>query len=114
MNPRSFYESIIAAGAITIGFCGTFLSFRIQREANYYRQPALSFEHGKARDVLIGLSHFTNAFLLLILATLSSMVFGFPLPLLALIGTACALANPGIIAGWLIATLILNRLVLLG
>jgi len=89
------------------GFCGTFLSFRIQREASYFRQPAISFEQGKARDVYVGLTHFTSSFLLLILASLCSTVFGFLFPLLALLGDACALAKPRVIAGGLIATLVL-------
>jgi hypothetical protein len=106
-QPVEFYRSVIAAGAIMTGFCGTFLSFRIQREANYFRQPAISFDEGKARDIYIGLTHFTSSFLLLILASLCSMVFGFLFPLLALIGAACTLVTPNVIAGGLIATLVL-------
>ena len=55
----------------------------------------------------IGLTHFTSSVLLLILASLCSMVFGFLFPLLALIGAACALVTPPVIAGGLIATLVL-------
>jgi len=102
-----FFEAIIGAGAILSGFCGTFLSFRIQREANYYRQPALDFSTGKARDVYIGLTHFTSAFLLLILATICSMVFGFLIPLLALAGSAWASAQTKPVVGGLVAALIL-------
>lgn len=83
------------------------LSFGIQREANYYRQPALSYEQGQAKDILIGLTHFTSAFLLLILATLCSMLFGFLLPLLALAGWSWALARSWLAAGGLVAALIL-------
>lgn len=106
-QPIEFYRSVIGAGAILTGFCGTFLSFRIQREAGYFRQPATSFEEGKARDVYIGLTHFTSSFFLLILASLCSMFFGFLFPLLALLGDACALVTPRVIAGGLIATLVL-------
>jgi hypothetical protein len=52
-----FFESVLAAGAILSGFCGTFLSFRINRESNYYRQPALSYEEEKAKDIYIGRTH---------------------------------------------------------
>ena len=80
-DPHSFFATLLTAGAILSGFCGTFLAFRIQSEANYYRQPALSFERGEARDISIDLTHFTSAFLLLILATLCAVIFGFVLPL---------------------------------
>ena len=67
----------------------------------------VSYEEGKARDVFIGLTHFTSAFLLLILATLSSMIFGFLLPLLALFNRTGRLADPHVIAAGLAATLVL-------
>jgi len=102
-----FFDAIISAGAILSGFCGTFLSFRIQREANYYRQPALDFKTRKARDVYIGLTHFTSAFLLLILATIFSTFFGFLIPLLALAGSAWASAQTELVVGGLVAALIL-------
>ncbi|MBB5866481.1 hypothetical protein [Xanthomonas sp. 3058] len=85
-NLNEFFSASLAAGAILTGFCGTFLSFRIQREASYYRQPAVDFQTGEGRDVFIGLSHFTSSFLLLAVATLLAIVFGFALPLLALYG----------------------------
>jgi hypothetical protein len=103
----SFYESVIGAGAILSGFCGTFLSFRIQREANYYRQPAVSFEHREARDVFVGLTHFTSAFLLLILASLCSVIFGFLVPLFALAGLPCAQNRVGAVVAGLVAALVL-------
>lgn len=70
MDPMSLYSSLLSAGAILAGFCGTFLAFRIQREANYYRQPALDFATGEARDVPIGLTHFTSGLLLLGIASI--------------------------------------------
>ena len=68
---------MLTAGAILSGFCGTFLAFRIQREAAYYRQPAVDYHGNKGKDVYIGLTHFTSAFLLLALATVCSVTFGF-------------------------------------
>jgi len=41
-----FYEAALTAGAITSGFIGTFLAFRIQREAGYYRQVGAGFHDG--------------------------------------------------------------------
>ena len=84
---QTFFSASLSAGAILTGFCGTFLSFRIQREANYCRQPVVDFETEQAKDIFIGLSHFTSSFLLLIVASLLSVVFGFMLPLFALGGT---------------------------
>lgn len=101
-----FFSAIIAAGAILTGFSGTFLQFRIQREANYYRQPVLSYEERKAVDVFIGLSHFTSSFLLIIVAVLLEIVFGFTLPLLALAGYGCTVIEPKLVVSGLIAALI--------
>ncbi len=102
-----FYEAALIAGAILTGFNGTFLSFRIQREANYYRQPVATFkegsESGRGQDAYIGLSHFTSSFFLIIVGALCSAIFGVLLPLSALAhwdllphSPACVLA--GIIA----------------
>jgi hypothetical protein len=86
MPDEVFLPACLAAGAILTGFCGTFLSFRIQREANYYRQPVVDYHEGKGRDVYLGLSHFSSAFLLLIFGSLFAVIFGFILPLIALNG----------------------------
>ena len=107
LEPLRFFEAIINAGAILAGFCGTFLAFRIQREANYYRQPVLDYEKGKAKDILIGLTHFTSAFLLLILATVCAIVFGFLFPLLALAGLPWALTQVSLVVSGIVASLIL-------
>jgi hypothetical protein len=80
------FGDALAGGAILTGFCGTFLSFRIQREANYYRQVALNFVTREARDVPMGLSHFSAGFLILILASIANLFFGTALPLLGLSG----------------------------
>ena len=55
----------------------------------------------------MGLTHFTSAFLLLILATACSAIFGFALPLLALNGAAWAASRPGLVVGGMIAALVL-------
>jgi hypothetical protein len=87
-DSQTFYEAVLSAGAILTGFSGTFLQFRIQREANYYKQPVTSYvkgaTEGKAQDAYIGLTHFTDAFLLIIAATLMAVAFGFVFPLLGL------------------------------
>lgn len=106
IEPLRFFEAIINAGAILAGFCGTFLAFRIQREANYYRQPVLDYEKGKAKDIFIGLTHFTSAFLLLMLATVCAFFFGFIIPLLAIAGSSWALAQITLVVSGLIASLV--------
>jgi hypothetical protein len=99
----ALYAALLSAGAILTGFCGTFLSFRIQREASYYRQPAVDFATGKSRDVLIGLSHFTSSFLLLVVATLLAVCCGFILPLLALIGVT---QQPRVVVAGMVSSVI--------
>jgi hypothetical protein len=106
-NELGFFEAIINAGAILAGFCSTFLVFRIQREASYYRQPALSFEKEKAKDIHIGLTHFTSSFFLIILAAVSSMLFGFVFPLFGLRGIGGALISPPVVISGLIGSLVL-------
>lgn len=107
IDPQSFFTAALGAGAILSGFCGTFLSFRIQRESAYYRQPVLDYESGKAKDVLIGLSHFTSSFLLLILASTISIIFGVSLPLIAMAGADIVWEAPKVIVAGLIASVIL-------
>jgi hypothetical protein len=106
-SAEGFFAAVLSAGAILSGFCGTFLSFRIQREAGYYRQVALDFRSGMGKDVYVGLTHFTSAFLLLILATACSAIFGFALPLLALNGAAWVASRRGLVVGGMIAALVL-------
>ncbi len=106
-----FFAAVLTAGAILCGFCGTFLAFRIQREAAYYRQVFIYFDPAaneiKKKDVPVGWTHFTSAFLLLVLATTCSAFFGFVLPLLALNGTAWATPRRGLVVGGMLAALIL-------
>ena len=106
-NPDLFFSSALSAGAILSGFCGTFLTFRLQREASYYRQVALDFHRREARDVFVGLTHFTSALLLLVLATVCAATFGFIFPLLALDGSNWFAARSGYVVGGMIGSLIL-------
>ena len=107
VSPETFFGPALSAVAILSGFCATFLVFRIQREAAYYRQPVVDYREGKGKDVFIGLTHFTSAFLLLALATACSTVFGFVLPLLALSGSTWIAERPGLVVGGMIAALLL-------
>jgi hypothetical protein len=102
-----FFDTVISAGAILAGFCSTFLAFRIQREADYYRQPALSYEDLMARDIPIGLQHFTSSFLLIILAAVGALVFGFVIPLFALAGLSGGLISVPFVVAGLVGSLIL-------
>jgi hypothetical protein len=106
-----FYEASLTAGAIITGFIGTFLAFRIQREASYHRQPVLDFNpsesQGRARDVHIDLSHFTSSFLLILLAAFASLIFGVAWPLLALANWPPAMSGPAPIVGGLFGSLVL-------
>jgi hypothetical protein len=105
-----FYSAVLTAGSVLTGFCGTFLQFRIQREANYYRQPVVSYDlvsnEALGTDAYIGLSHFTFAFLLSILATLFALCFGFVFPLIALVKRA-DFVTPELIMWGLFGSLIL-------
>jgi hypothetical protein len=93
-----FFQSVLTAGAIISGFCGSFLVFRIQREAEYYRVPRKHWNQ----------QHFTPSLLLLSVATIGAFIFGVCLPLLAL-AKACAplCLRPLIAAGliWSVFTL---------
>lgn len=121
----NFFESVIAAGAILTGFCGTFLAFRIQREASYFRQPALDFSSRTAKDVYVGLTRFSVALGLLLAATVVALIFGFVIPLLAIAGAQCALISPWLdvcgllvavvlLLGYLLAELVHYRIIRLG
>lgn len=82
----TFFSAVISAGAIIAGFCASFLSFRIQREAAYFRQPVSSSSPDRGKDSYVGLTHFTSSMLLLLFATVLSLLFGVVLPLFALGG----------------------------
>jgi hypothetical protein len=106
-NPTSFFEAALTAGAILSGFCATFLVFRIQREAAYYRQPVADYRERKGIDVFIGLTHFSSAFLLLSLAAVCSATFGFVFPLLALSGSEWIAERPRLVVGGMVGALVL-------
>ena len=101
MSPN-FFESVIAAGAILTGLCGTFLAFRIQREASYYSQPVLDFDSCSAKNVKINLTQFSLAFGLLLAATVTALIFGFVIPLLAIAGAQGCLISPWLVVGGLL------------
>lgn len=103
---QQFFRDIIAAGAVIAGFCGTFLAFRIQREADYYRQPDLNAKEG-GKDIYIGLTHFTSSFLLIILATVVAVMCGFVIPLFGLAGKSGGLLTPSFAASGLVSALVL-------
>ena len=105
---EAFYGAALSAGAILTGFCGAFLSFRLQREANYYRQVAVDFESEEARDVYVGLTHFTGPLLLLLLATIVAALFGFVFPLIVLAAPASQVVfSVGIVTAGEVAALAL-------
>src|SRR5271170_1588768 len=95
-----FFAASLNVGAILAGFCATFLSFRIQREAGYYRAP-----DGKGKDTFSNLSHFTASLLLLSLATLWTAVCGIVFPLLALVCSGPWI-SPRLIVGGLVGGLL--------
>jgi hypothetical protein len=75
---NQFFANIIAAGAVVASFCAVFLQFRIQREADYYRNPS----HPEP----LNLQQFSSSFFLIILTTVLAFIFGVILPLLRLSG----------------------------
>jgi len=97
-DPNTFFSAVISAGAILSGFCGTFLAFRIQREAGYYRQ---------SEDKAGNLSHFTSSLLLLILATISSIFFGVLIPLFALADPSLGVGSVPLVVAGLVAAIVL-------
>jgi hypothetical protein len=94
-NDSEFLGTVLTAGAIISGFCGSFLVFRIQREAEYYRTPGKQWNE----------QHFTPSLLLLIVATLGAFIFGVCLPLLALAKSRAPLWWRPFIAAGLICSL---------
>jgi hypothetical protein len=66
MQPWEFYAAILNAGTILWGFNGTFLAFRLQREAAYRRQPVLDFNTASGKDVDLNLQRLSWPFLILL------------------------------------------------
>ncbi len=102
-----FYQAALTAGSILSGFNGTFISFRIRRESDYYRQPAVDFESRTARDVSVGLSRFNSSFLLIILGALCSLIFGIFLPLSSLAHWSRFTTGPAPILAGIVASAVL-------
>jgi uncharacterized BrkB/YihY/UPF0761 family membrane protein len=99
VEDKDFYTAVLTAGPILTGFSGSFLQFRIQREAGYYRQPSPD-----GRDNALNLTHFTASFLLIICCTMLALIFGFLLPL-AHIGGLLRLPSRGIVVSGLFASM---------
>lgn len=106
-NLESFFGSTLSAGAILSGFCGSFLTFRIGREAAYHRQPVVDPGEGGGNDAVVGLTHFSSPFLLLLFATIWSATFGIVFPMLALSGSAWFASRPRFVLGGLVGALLL-------
>lgn len=102
-----FYGAALTAGSILSGFFGTFLSFRIQREASYYRQPALDFNSRRAKDIFVDLSRFPVSLALLLLSMFCSTVWGVVLPLVALAGLELPILWPPNVLAGIIASIVL-------
>jgi len=96
ISELDFFTSAIQAGAILAGFCGTFLAFRIQREAEFYRTPEKSYKQ----------QWFSIAFILIIFGTLVSVIFGVVFPLLKL-ANICPSISPSVVVGGFFAAIIL-------
>ena len=65
MVSDQLFPAALSAGAILSGFCGTFLTFRVQREANYYRQIFIDPSSKEPEDIYVGMSHFPASLTLL-------------------------------------------------
>lgn len=107
ISDSTFYPAVLNAGAILWGFCGTFLAFRIQREASYFRQPVLDFHTATGKNVTLKMQQLSCSFVVLLFATLSSAVFGFILPLLGLNGHVACYTQHNFLVGGLIFSLVL-------
>ena len=107
VEDREFYMAALTAGSILSGFIGTFLNFRIQREANYYRQPVPDFDSEQARDVFINRSRFPLSLVLILLGAVCSITCGVFLPLAALARWVQLTVTPASILAGLVAATIL-------
>jgi len=93
-----FFGAVMAAGAIITGFCGSFLAFRLQREAVYFRNPAQGY---------VGQQYFSPSLLLLLLASLAASVAGLVFPLLGLRGVQARFVTPNAVVAGLLSALFL-------
>lgn len=109
-DANNFFSAVISAGAILAGFCGTFLAFRIEREASYYRQPGDNDQNPEGSGIANkshNLTHFTSSLLLLILATVVSIFFGVLIPLFALANPLLWVAQVPLVVAGLVAAIVL-------
>ncbi len=108
-DPGRFYQAALTAGSILSGFIGTFLSFRIQRESNYYRQPFMyrETEKTKSESVHVGQSQFPSSLLLVILGAVCAVLFGVFFPLSAVAGWGPLTLRPPTILAGIVASLVL-------
>ena len=87
----------LSAGAIIAGFGATFLAFRVQREAQFYRVPGQTFNEQR----------FSSSFLLIIFATTLAVLAGVVTPLLGIQGVAPAWLTPGVAVSGLLGSITL-------
>lgn len=97
-SSTDFFQSVIAAGAIIAGFCGSFLVFRIQREADYYRNPSQGH---------LGQQLFSSSFLLIILSTLIAAISGLVIPLIGLASKGGNFISPKVVVAGVLASLVI-------
>lgn len=97
MNSENFSD-MLSAGAIIAGFGATFLAFRVQREAEFYRVPG---------QEPFNKQHFTTSFFLIIAATSVAVVAGVVLPLLALQELAPPWVTPRVAVSGLLGSIVL-------
>jgi hypothetical protein len=97
-DTKSFIEAALTAGSILTGFVGTFLNFRIQREASYYRSP----ENPNTDQ-----QHFGASFFLIIFAAVSSAIFGVALPLFALMPGHYFVIQPEMILAGILGSIVI-------
>lgn len=93
-----FFGTVMTGGAIIAAFCGSFLVFRIQREAEYFRNPGQGY---------VGQQYFSPSFLLLILATAGATLAGVVLPLLGLSGVRAPFLTPRAVVAGLFGAIVL-------
>jgi hypothetical protein len=99
-----FFESVLEA--IIGGFCATFLLFRIQREADYYRNPSQAQPQTNRQQ-------FSSSFLIIILASLMAATFGVVLPLFRLVDPGITWITPKVVVVGLFEAMLLAALYLL-
>jgi len=98
ITDTNIFSAVMTAGSIISGFCGTFLSFRIQREANDFRT---------GKDGVISKQQFSISLILIILATIISLLVGVIFPLIALVKSNITWLTTRLVVSGLISGIIL-------